>query len=527
MPIDYPPERSRRYPPGGPPSKLQYPVIPAKGQTWRGLTKPDTYSRWTIDDAGADDLINYIPIGNELRAVPASGATIASLPGGTAIWMTAVVLNAGTYLFVLSTNGHIYQISLGGAVTDINAGGGFAATCDITEWQGTTILISDSVAQKVYSWNGTTFSTVFTSQPAQFIAVFSSRLWMANNSTVTFTAGGTFNSLGGDSGSFIITDEDCVNPIIHLMSLQGQLWIFGSNWIQVLGNLQDIGAPAILTFTKYVLEAQVSIINRWSIIPYGSYVYWANSYGIWLLQGGLPTDLSDNINGFFQNLDQVLSSWSGAYGMIYGVPCMFWHVKFLGDNTNTILCLNIATGKWFRTTDGSMSFIAGMVSSTITNSNPTAWATDGTNIFQLYANTTTPVVTQFNSKLWNYDNPIRYKNVMAIAAFVVINTQANMTAQILDRSGNVKQTINPTPNPVTPGTFTLINNVGGVLQLQNNSLGNLTLVGSGTVLMFPFQFDSPTAIDRMIGINLSITSVSHVLCFISFEMEETEMYFGD
>lgn len=498
-------------------------ILPREGEKWPGLTKPDQFSRWFIPDQGADDLINYIPIVNGLRAMPGSGPNLCTFPTGTALWVNAQILNGGVYNYVLTSSGHLYQVSVAGVVVDCSTTTSLSSACDITNWQGIRIIIADPLAQKVYSWDGTNFVTVFSSQPVQFIAVYSGRLWMSYNSSVTFTQGGTYNSLAGDAGNFIITDEDCCNPIIHLMSLAGQLWLFGANWIQVLSNLQDIGVPAVLTFTKYVLEAQVSIVNRWGIIPYGTSVYFPTAYGIYTLQGTQPIDVSDNINGFFQNLDPMNSSWSGAYGVVFGQPCMFWHVKYLLEVGTTILALNIASGQWFRFQDGTITFISGMVSSAITNSLPTMWGTDGTHLFQLFANTTVPITTQFNSKLWNFGNPIQLDQVHTFGIFVVLTTLATFTVGVTDMNGNVLMTVGPTT--ISPSNFTLVNRQGGVLTLVNGTGAILALVGSGAQLMYPFQIDTPYT-QRMTALNVTITSVSHVLCFICMEYEETDMYFG-
>lgn len=524
MAVRYP-DVKRYVPSGTPRSQNRYIVYPEQGQQWPGLTKPDQYSRWFIQDTGADDLINYIPVLNGLRAIPATGAIIATLPTGTVVWMVAQILNQGVYNYVLSTTGHLYQISVAGAVVDCSTTTFLNPTCDITDWQGTRIIICDPVAQKVYSWDGANFVTVFSSQPTQFVAVFSGRLWMSFNSTITYTAGGTYNSLSGDAGNFTVTDEDCCNPIIHLMSLAGQLWIFGSNWIQVASNLQDItlGTVAQLTFSKYVLEAQVSIVNRWGIIPYGTSVYFPTSYGVYTIQGTQPIDVSENIGGFFQNLDPVNSSWSGAYGVIYGQPCMFWHVRYALEIGTTILALNISTGQWFRYQDGAVTFMSGMVSSAITNSAPTVWGTDGTNIFRLFSNPLVPVTTQFNSKIWNFGNPIRFDQLKAVAVFVVLNTLATFTLSLLDTDGNVLSTIGPTT--ISTSVFSPVNKLGQPLTFVNASGGILTPVGTGTVVMYPFQVDDPYT-QRMTGINLTITSISHVLCYIVMEVQETEMYFG-
>src|SRR6266550_2246632 len=162
-------------------------IFPAEGQKWGGMNRYDQFSRWNIQDTEWDDLQNWLPQDNSYRQMPAQSVAIATLLSPV-IWMKALPLANSTFLFCLCTNTHVYQVSTSGVITDV--GTGFSSSSDITTWQGSTIILSDITQNKVFSWNGSVLTTVFTAQPARFVAVFGGRLWMAFNQVIVFTNAG-------------------------------------------------------------------------------------------------------------------------------------------------------------------------------------------------------------------------------------------------------------------------------------------------------------------------------------------------
>src|SRR5260221_1461699 len=151
--------------------QIQTVWFPDEGQQFGSLNKPSNLGRWTIGDTDFDDLVNFISYGKYLQQVPGLSIIIATL-AAPAVWISAQPLNLATYLFCLCTNGHIYQVSLGGVITDIHAAGGLSTLCDIPNWQGNTILISDAYQAKGFSWDVTTFATPLSREPATFMTVF-------------------------------------------------------------------------------------------------------------------------------------------------------------------------------------------------------------------------------------------------------------------------------------------------------------------------------------------------------------------
>src|SRR5271165_205918 len=289
------------------------PITGVPGATnWGGLNKFNIASRQVIADVECDELINWIPQLSAFQQAPAAGPAIGTWPAPP-IWQYTDYLNGNLFTWALCTDTHVYQMSTTGVVTSLGVGFAVAAnSCDIANWQGTQIMISDLVAQKIYSWNGSVLNTVFAGQPEAFIAVYSNRLWMANGLVITWTNANTNNSLGGDSGTFTITDGRCANPVIGMRDFNGSLYVFGSNWIKTIFGLSDQGTPPVLAFSQPTLESQVSIINKWSIIEYGGSLFFANFDGFWQLNGSFPVKLSAALDGFFQNLDSS-STFTGGY----------------------------------------------------------------------------------------------------------------------------------------------------------------------------------------------------------------------
>jgi hypothetical protein len=477
--------------------------------SWGAIDKFSQQSRWSIGTVESDDEINWVPqLGAKLQT-PGNGATISTLPA-TIIWKTSLFLNGAVYLFALCTDGKVYQVSTAGVQVIVGTGFTTSGTVDIDSWQGTQIMLSDSAAQKVFSWNGTVLTTVFTAQPVQFIRVWSGRLWMGFNSTIQWTNANTNNSLAGDSGSYLITDGNCGNPILGFQDFPAGLYVYGSNWWKTISNLVDQGNPAVLTFQQSTLQGTVGPINKWSVILIGATVYFANTAGFWTLNGAQPVQISSpNLNGFFANLDTSSnSSFSSAYGLINSTPCVFWQARYLGDtqvpSSYTVFGYTLGTNLWFRFVQGTIKWVTSMVSSAITNSSPTVWGCDGTNIFQLFTNTTTAITSTYNSKLWDFGSGLDYDSVLSIAITLIITSTTTVTIGQLDESNRVKLT-----SPVqtfTPSIGQWVNAAGTVGQWVNavGTAGNWQ--GSATAVYALAQVDGLGRC-RCFALNISVNGI--------------------
>lgn len=484
---------------------------------WGGLNKFNPGSRWVIADAEADELINWVPQLSAYQQVPAPGPLLCTL-AATVIWSYSDILNGNLFTWYLCTDGHIYQVNLNGtAITDL--GSGFATgpnQCDIAVWQGTQVIINDYVAAKVYAWNGTALTTLFSSQPEQYIEVYAGRLWMANGLVITWTAAGTYNSLSGDSGSYIITDGHCNNPVIGMRDLLGSLYVFGSNWIKTINSLNDAGTPAVLTFQQPTLNSQISINSKWSIIELGSSFYFANQYGFWMCSGSVPQKISPQLDSFFQNLGSA-SSFSGAFCEIQKKPCLLWQMQWQGDGNNAVFGYTLDQ-LWFRvipvngTGTGSVARISGQVSSAVTNNEPVVFMTDGTNVYNLFGGTGA-VTSVFNSKIWDFGSKLDYDMFTNFGIQLVAFSATTLTIAELDSNGILSGPAQPAGSRAysySPNLGSWQNNAG----TQGNWINNASVQGSwtgtaGSALILeqavvPFQ-------ERGLGVNITLNSTGAVL----------------
>lgn len=483
---------------------------------WGAINKPDARSRWVIGDADFDDLVNVIPQGVQLQQVPYKGNNIATL-AATAVWLEATYLNGTPVLLALCTNGHIYQISTGGTITDLRPSGGFATNppCDFTNWQGTTIIICDQPAQNIYSWNGTTLTTVFSSQPATNVEIYQNRLWMFNGLTITWTNVNTYNSLTGDAGSVVIVDNDAQSGIIQALSFGGNLYLFGSNWIKTISGLVEVGSPAVLTFNLATITNQIGVVSHWSVVAVGNILYFANAYGIWQLAGSAPIKISAPIDGIFQNLNLAQTTFSCGYGEIYNVPCAFWQIYYNGDATMPAGTYLIAVtfvannpNQWFRVQQGTIAYITSTAATILTNNLPIIWGTDGTNIFQLFTNQSTTYTAFLNTKIWDVTGSKLDYKVWEYAAFVaIVAYPATFTIAALNEYGNVVTTLTYAANP-SLGQW--INAFGVLGNWVNNSGVQGAWQGSNVAGYFIFQFKLGWR-RRGLGFNIKVSSIQAIM----------------
>jgi hypothetical protein len=490
--------------------------------TWGGIFKPSQYSRWSIDNVSSDDEINWMPLGVNKLQTPAIAAVTSTLISPI-IWKTSLFLNAQVFLYSLCANGHIYQEATGGAIVDL--GGGFTTTgiCDITSWQGTLILISDSVAQKIYSWNGSALVTVFSTQPVNYICVFSGRLWMAKGSVIQWTNANTYNSLAGDSGSYIVTDSACANPVIGMLDTPAGLDIFASNWSKLITNLVSTGIPAVLTFQQNTFKSNVGPINKWSVGLIGDMVYFANVYGVFRLDGAFPTQISSPaLDGFFANLDPIQSSFSFAYGVINSKRCAFWQVYYLGDTQqpagSTVLGYVLDTNLWFRYRQNVISWITGIVSTAITNNVPTVWGSDGTNTFLCFSSTSTTLTSTWNSRLWDFGSPLDYDSVLAVAILFIVTGTTTITVRQLDESNTIQYT--PPSQTFSPAIGQWQNNVGTLGNWINNASTQGSWTGSSAQAYALYQSDGLGRC-RQFGLNVVVLGAQTTLVSVAISYKRT------
>jgi hypothetical protein len=497
--------------------------FPEDGQNHGGINRHSNLSRWWIGDVEYDDLQNFIPQGPELQQTPQVGPLIANL-GVSTFWVSAQILNQATYLFALGTNGAMYQIALGGTVTTIAAAGTFSVNSDITNWQSTMILFCDLNASKVYSWNGTTLTTVFTSQPAQFITVYSNRLWMAYQNTVTFTAGGTYNNLGGDGSSFIINESDCLAPIRVLSPYGGNLYIGGYNWIRIYGGLFDTGVPAVLQFQTNTLTDEAGLFTKWSFLPCAYSVYYASLNGIWQLMGSQPAKMSGPVDDFFQRMFVGNSTLSAAFGWVISTPCLMWVLQ-AADFSYRLLCLIYEVAqqqpRWFTLNPSSDGVNINVITSgvNLTNGSQQIWGIDtGGGVRQIMGGSTA-VTSRVSTKLWSFGTRIRKKSIIRAGQECVVTSTSTISLTAQDENLN---SYGPDLQSLSPSIQFIWSNNNQTFKWDNAGTFRWTTTGIQYQLM---EYDLPITVRRL-GLITTMVGIGGVIGAHAVEYTELPADWG-
>ena len=493
---------------------------------WGSLNKFSQGSRWGIGDVDSDDEYNWLPMGGTKLMIPGNSTAIDTLPSPV-IWQTSIYFNGAIYLFSLCANGTLYQDSALGIRVSVGTGFTTAGVVDIACYQSTLILLSDSAAQKIYSWNGTALTTVFSTQPVQYIGVFAGRLWMANGSVIQWTAAGTYNSLAGDSGSYIVTDAFCSNPINGMYDFPAGLYVSGSNWWKTITNLQDTGSPAVLIFNQATLEGQIGPLSKWSVTLVGSVVYFGNTAGYWNLNGSTPTQVSGPwLNGFFANFNWANTSLASAYGVINGAPCVFFQAYYNGDAQvgagYRVFGFTLTNQQWFSYAGGTIKWITGIASIGSANNNPVVWGCDGTSIFTLFTNTVSSVSAQYNGKLWSMGSMLGIDHILSVAVVLVITGATTCTINQMDETNTVRKSTTQSQNP---SLGQLQNNMGALGDGKNNG-GTLGLFeGVVTQQYWLVQVDGYGR-GRCTGLNLNVQGIAVNLVGIIISYHHTQAGIG-
>jgi hypothetical protein len=453
------------------------------------------------------------------------GISGTGIPANT----TVIQVNSSTQI-TMSANATAN--STGGAITFSTPLFTTSGVVDITVWENNIILISDSAAQNVYSWNGSHLLIVFTQQPVQYITVSQQRLWMGFNLTLQWTEVGTYNSLAGDSGSYLIADSQCSEPINCLLDTPLGLFASAANWIKTITGLQDIGTPAVLIFQQNTIEGQIGPMTKWSVVIVGNVLFFANSSGIWQLSGSQPGQISAGfLNQFFANMNWSNTSLSGTYAMINGVPLVLWQGYYNGDQNASpsvrIFGFVLQSQQWFSLSPsnvGNAVWISGAVSVSNTNQNPFVWAVDqGNHFYQLFVNTTTSERSQLNTKLWPFGSPLDQNVILNVAIEMIAGGPCSVTVAYVNEN-NVPVVGSPaTPTQsITAGVLTFVNNMGQPIQFVNNSGQPINFTGAGQPQYFLAQFDGLSGRPRRFGINVEVNGYQCVLIGIVVSIHRSE-----
>jgi hypothetical protein len=463
-------------------------------------------SRIAIGDDEFAWLENMMPVGHgNMRAVPAISAVKATLTGESVYYWKDANIAGIDYMFCFCTSGAAYQINLVGytVVKFANAGTFSAAGVSMCQWKNERILIIDP-SNGYFDWNVVTLTTIAAGTKGTSIASYSGRVWIGNGRTVTFTDVLSYTSFAGAAGAITISDEYLHSSVISLTVANNFLYIFGVNSVNVVGDVRVVGG--ITLFSNTNITAQVGTNIPASITIKDRAIYFANQFGIYAMRGANPVKESQKIDGTITLID-FTGPITAATGIIYNQNCSAFLFTYLDPllGSRPLMAVILHRGRsdpiWFFV---SQSSSLTMIGSAQVGGSPKILATDGSNIYELFADTTSSISTKTATKLWDMGTPILDKVALKAGVAATIPSGGLALNVVVD---NETQVSNPATSFSTNNVVSWINNTATVVLWTNNGAQIVNWTASG----YAFLMSNVENVGKYLGLTMTSTSAGYIL----------------
>lgn len=429
---------------------------------------------------------NVMPIGHGNAVIlPAASASLQTVASGTCYYMKDYNISGSNYMFMATDDGHAYQVALDSPYSRTEIGSGFSVSgLRIAQWKNERILIGDP-SNGLYDWDGAslTHDTGMDAPSAiSCIETFSGRVWAAHGRTIYFSAADSYadwqTASGG--GTVVITDQTLHSDITQLISANNFLYFTGTDSLNVIGDV-NVNAGGDTVFSNTNLSASVGTEYAMTLIPYFRSVWLANKAGVYSVFGSTPAKASDALDGIFRSVD-FDNGISAASVMLENILCTVFLVQYIDVTLQVTrpLLLVYFNKKWFTASQGdTLTVIAQGEKSGVQN----VYATDGTNLYQLFEDSTTAVDWSMTTALWDMGDVTTGKEANAFA----------FECDVSDSTGTVSVTTEARSN-IAPYTYTetfdvdvstdvtWVNNSGNTVTWQNNLLATVEWAGGGYFL---------------------------------------------
>jgi len=456
------------------------------------------YATWDgtlfVGSGGISPKIVVTNGGSGYSAAPAvsfTGGAGGNAGGATA---TAVMGGSGSAQFVAS-------------VTLTNPGTGNAAGAAITV---------------VFTGANTTPATatvvVWPQVKGNTIDVFAGRVWWASaNSSGQFrvlnftgTAGFDDTNPANAAGSTTIADRDLVHGITAIRAMNNFLYIFGDQSIKQIGSITV--SSSITLFTIITLASDIGTSFLMTIQSYNRLVLFANKQGVYGVFGATVQKISDDLDGIFQ-LTDFSQPPSSALNDLNNIHCYVMLLKYLDPVVGSRSILVIyQQNKWFVVSQGSLLAICSVALASTTQVE--TFGSSGSDVTQLLQNKAVSVPVKLITSLTPNGNIVTAKKL--IRSGIAVTTQ---TAQFLTMTVDTENGSNSYQFSAA-SIVNWVNNLGQIVQFQNNSLQNVNFITGG----FRFPKTSTEGYGKFIGNTVTGTVMNLAINAIVNEYNDEDLW---
>jgi hypothetical protein len=429
------------------------------GGTFTGTPAMDQWKSERVVIADSSGMYSW---DGSLFYSPGSVATISVTTSGSAYTATpAVVLTGGT---VGTTASATAILSAGGvsSISLVSVGAGYTTAPAVTFSGGTTATVGLATASAYIMPTG---------MGGDAIAVYAGRVWSFNGRLLSFTAPNTWYDVNtaNAAGSATITEGSLREKIYAAKALDNYLYIFGDSSIIIIGDLKVSGA--VTTYSQTFLSSTTGTTLPHSITALERAILFVNKYGVYALFGASVQKVSKALDGIFPDID-FTQEVSAGLAQIYNILCYVFSFTYNDENSTRPIQALLFDGKWFLTSQGALTFIAPAT----LNGVPSLWGTTGTDVRQLYANTTATISSTLQTGLYDLGNPIFDKQLIRAAVEWTAPTQAEIDVQIDTETISERTTFS------SDSSILWLNNNGNPIVWVNTATATISWISTGFVL---------------------------------------------
>ena len=334
-------------------------------------------------------------------------------------------------LAVEITNGGNGYVNAANTVVTISGGGGSnaAGTAIISGGQVTQVIMTNPGSGYTNSSNVTvtisgggstgnnvaTANAVVTTDENVGIASFSGRVWIAQGRTVYYSSATSptdFTSVS--AGNVILQDSTLHGYVTQIVAANNFLYIFGDDSINVFSDVRVTSSGTTL-FTNTNVSASVGCRHPYAIFPYFRTIMFMNDYGVYALVGSTTTKVSDALDGVMPNIDFTKPVY-GSQVLLNNILCAAFNFYYTGgqgvESSQRYIQAVFFDKKWFFTSQGdSIEYFLSVPVAGKFNT----YGSDGSKLYQLYANSISNVSTYVETALMPMGDPIRTKQALKFA----------------------------------------------------------------------------------------------------------------
>jgi hypothetical protein len=420
-------EQNTAYTPKGPPDPLIF-------EKFEGINTATT--RPGVDDKEAYWLDGFMPLGPERNLRTMYGVSTAIYTATNQIaFFDFGNIGATPYMIVIRNDGSIVAVNTNTKVATTIATAGTISSpsrvnAAVAQWGSQYIQIVAKQTNGYFLWDGTVFYSPGGAAPGggimptavggTAIENYAGRVWIENGATITFSAPGSFKdfSSANGGGNFTSTDSFLRSQFTNLKQTNGFLYLIGDSSVNYISGVQTSGSPPVTTFTNQNADPETGTAWPGTVTVFNRNILFANPFGAQISYGGAVTKISEKLDGVYNtasNFGSVVPS--AAKAIIFGKKVWILLLPIIdpisGQQVNKLFLWNQKLW-WAASQEVSLNFINFQE----INSVITAWGTDGSNIYQLFAQPSTSLKKIAQTKLW--DTPGGYQFTKFINRFWAI-----------------------------------------------------------------------------------------------------------